>query len=113
MAKSSYPPPMPGEKLLLKALLLYVENSPRYIASERTVASLYQLVLHSTPDSMDLRFDAASKDRRLHKACISYSKFRTQTPDKLFANILTGMATSLTGTTLTMGELHCIADSED
>ena len=113
MAKSSFHPLMPIERLLLKALLLYVDNAPCYMASERNTTTLRNLITHSTPSAMDTLFAQAARDRRLHHSCIAYDQFREKTSDKLFANILTGMAVSLSDPTLTMGELYCIAESED
>lgn len=114
MAKSSYTPLMPGEKLLLKALCLYVSNNPGYMDTERTATTLRQLIINNYDHKkMDALFDAASKSPKLLTACVAYDQFRNKTSALLMGNILTGMISILTNPSLTLGELFCIAESED
>ena len=114
MARSSYNPQIPGEKLLMKALCLYVSHNPGYLDSERTAATLRQLIInHCDPQKMTALFSAASRTPKLFNACNLYDAFREKTSDLLMVNILTGMVIALTDPSLTLGELMCIAESED
>ena len=113
MAKSSYIPQMPSEKLLLKALLLYVSNNPGYLDSERNPNTLRCILRDNhVPQKLDALFGAASRTPKLFDACNTYDKFRNEASDNLMVNILFTMMTALADPTLTLGELYCIAESE-